>query len=625
MTTFFLTSDYVRASIQLLAPYHVFFGTTFLVMKNSQAPIGAVARIALDAENHAHLQKYFRLDPRSGHFFSPFKKKANANRWRAPRYASTSLQAINTQALSGALLHTDSRPEWGWSNNYLSFLQSKLPQASPKIPLLALAAWILREEQWLDQTSDQIVDRFLTIFPISNAELDALFTQEALPGLQVPKFDTAPAQWRQIAAGYGVPSDVPIARGASLRYLSFHGIGPANSVVAPLAKRLNLLTGDNGLGKSFFLDVAWWALTREWVDQPIVPSDALSAPPSIKFTVSGGDEDDPVEAAFDPTERVWRAKGARSMSGLVLYARVDGSFAVWDPLVIHDASPADSNGRRSFVFGREQVWLGDSPRIEGLLRDWGNWQHKGTNGGPYATFQRVVERTRPPDSGRFEIGHPIRLPGYSMDIPTLVHPYGTVPVIRESAGIKRVLSLAYLIVWAWEEHKFRAKILGRKQEQQLVILLDEAEAHLHPRWQRVLLPALLGVAADLQDGLDIQYVIATHSPIVLASTEQVWDSQIDSLFNLKMTSNGRVLFEEIQYSFKGTADAWLKSDSFGEVYPGSIASEEAILKAKALMEAKSSDRELIIAATEQLGNALVATDAFWLRWIVYASAHGVGI
>lgn len=212
-----------------------------------------------------------------------------------------------------------------------------------------------------------------------------------------------------------------------------------------------------------------------------------------------------------------------------------------------------------------------------------------------------------------------------MDIPTLVHPYGTVPVIRESAGIKRVLSLAYLIVWAWEEHKIRAKNLGRRQEQQLVILLDEAEAHLHPRWQRVLLPALLGVAADLQDGLDIQYVIATHSPIVLASTEQVWDSQIDSLFNLKMTSNGRVLFEEIQYSFKGTADAWLKSDSFGEVYPGSIASEEAILKAKALMEAKSSDRELIIAATEQLGNALVATDPFWLRWIVYASAHGVGI
>lgn len=27
---------------------------------------------------------------------------------------------------------------------------------------------------------------------------------------------------------------------------------------------MTLITGDNGLGKSFLLDVAWWALTRRW-------------------------------------------------------------------------------------------------------------------------------------------------------------------------------------------------------------------------------------------------------------------------------------------------------------------------------------------------------------------------
>ncbi|WP_218969708.1 hypothetical protein, partial [Candidatus Synechococcus spongiarum] len=31
-----------------------------------------------------------------------------------------------------------------------------------------------------------------------------------------------------------------------------------------MAPRLNLSIGDNGLGKSFLLDVAWWALTRKW-------------------------------------------------------------------------------------------------------------------------------------------------------------------------------------------------------------------------------------------------------------------------------------------------------------------------------------------------------------------------
>ena len=35
-----------------------------------------------------------------------------------------------------------------------------------------------------------------------------------------------------------------------------------------LAPRLNLITGDNGLGKSFLLDVAWWALTRKWPQRP---------------------------------------------------------------------------------------------------------------------------------------------------------------------------------------------------------------------------------------------------------------------------------------------------------------------------------------------------------------------
>ena len=31
-----------------------------------------------------------------------------------------------------------------------------------------------------------------------------------------------------------------------------------------LAPRLNLIAGDNSLGKSFLLDVAWYCLNRRW-------------------------------------------------------------------------------------------------------------------------------------------------------------------------------------------------------------------------------------------------------------------------------------------------------------------------------------------------------------------------
>lgn len=49
-----------------------------------------------------------------------------------------------------------------------------------------------------------------------------------------------------------------------LTNLVLDGVGPAKHLEAAFSERLNLITGDNGLGKSFLLDVAWFALTRTW-------------------------------------------------------------------------------------------------------------------------------------------------------------------------------------------------------------------------------------------------------------------------------------------------------------------------------------------------------------------------
>ena len=38
--------------------------------------------------------------------------------------------------------------------------------------------------------------------------------------------------------------------------------------------RMNFLTGDNGLGKTFLLDIAWWVLTRTWARMPAIPPSA---------------------------------------------------------------------------------------------------------------------------------------------------------------------------------------------------------------------------------------------------------------------------------------------------------------------------------------------------------------
>jgi DNA repair ATPase RecN len=49
-----------------------------------------------------------------------------------------------------------------------------------------------------------------------------------------------------------------------LKSLHLKNVGPAPEMTLELGSRMNLITGDNGLGKSFLLDVMWWALTRRW-------------------------------------------------------------------------------------------------------------------------------------------------------------------------------------------------------------------------------------------------------------------------------------------------------------------------------------------------------------------------
>ena len=47
-----------------------------------------------------------------------------------------------------------------------------------------------------------------------------------------------------------------------LKELKLSHVGPAPSMELEFGERLNLITGDNGLGKSFLLDIAWWSMTR---------------------------------------------------------------------------------------------------------------------------------------------------------------------------------------------------------------------------------------------------------------------------------------------------------------------------------------------------------------------------
>src|SRR5207249_8389131 len=165
-------------------------------------------------------------------------------------------------------------------------------------------------------------------------------------------------KWHQILAGYSLPQDVPQEQSGILSFLEIEGTGPVEHLPFEPAKRLNIITGDNGLGKTFLLDLAWWALTQDWAERPAYPSS--SVPPkeaSIKFVVSGRADARPVTARFSRKTFQWELTDRLpAIAGLVIYARVDGSFAVWDPLNKILAGSGKTVQWPGLKFTRDQVW-----------------------------------------------------------------------------------------------------------------------------------------------------------------------------------------------------------------------------------------------------------------------------
>jgi hypothetical protein len=253
----------------------------------------------------------------------------------------------------------------------------------------------------------------------------------------------------------------------------------------------------------------------------------------------------------------------------------------------------------------------------GLMRDFVSWQSRPEYEPHWNSLEAALGALSPTHMERLKIGRPIRLPGDSREIPCLIFPYGDVPFVFASAGIQRVVSLAYMIVWMWHEHLQNSSGTGTKPNRRLVLLVDEAEAHLHPRWQRSIIPSVLQVLYTLLGEVTVQVCIATHSPLVLASAEPDFDESRDGLFHLEL-SNGKVLFNEYPFVRHGSVDAWLVSDIFGLAQARSLEAESAIEKAKGLQLQESPNPEEVRRIDADLRATLPDDDPFWVRWTYFA-------
>ena len=127
-----------------------------------------------------------------------------------------------------------------------------------------------------------------------------------------------------------------------LKWIELEGVGPAPRLRIDLAERLSVLTGDNGLGKTFLLDVAWWALTCQWPGRPGWPRPDAEQP-TIRYSFRGHEHTIQPTGFLRDTE-VWQDRSVSGAGeGLALYARVDGGFCTWDAFRNRDDGGAVSS------------------------------------------------------------------------------------------------------------------------------------------------------------------------------------------------------------------------------------------------------------------------------------------
>ncbi|MEO8616632.1 MAG: AAA family ATPase [Luteolibacter sp.] len=419
--------------------------------------------------------------------------------------------------------------------------------------------------------------------------------------------------------------------------IQLQDIGPVAGLEADFGDRLNLVTGDNGLGKTFLLDACWYALTRAWADERTIlpgPEAKKDDDPKISYSVVGkAGKEVQSEARFDFQAQSWKGKAARPpIPGLVIYARIDGGFSVWDPARNYWRD-SEEGGKRpgSYQFSKSEVWNGliqpdegEAPKTicNGLLRDVELWRLR--KNAAFDRLQSVLARLSADESESLSIGEGVRLRVDDVvDIPTLNLPYGPVPVTMAAAGMKRVLALAYLLVWAWEEHRRSSEIKKDETTDRIVLLFDEVEAHLHPKWQRVFLPALLeAVESLLLEGntSSVQIIATTHAPLILGSVEASWKPGHDKLFDFDLVDK-KVVFGEREFARLGSAENWLSSESFdlSSGYP--IAAEHAIAEADAFMIEFPDPASAPATDKSRIHQALMATlggdDEYWPYWLPY--------
>jgi hypothetical protein len=426
-----------------------------------------------------------------------------------------------------------------------------------------------------------------------------------------------------------------------LENLTITGLGPFKKLSLDLAPRLNILTGDNGVGKSLILDLAFYIATGAWPDVPIWVAPAETSGVKVGYRLHhpiydiGGTK--PREESVSPewhgqklvwgppteqTEETGESEYVWTGHQVVQHLSSTSDAAGFDPLRDRHSwfsktyrREVDVSGRRAAqeqqdLLRREPARQGTALTPEELL-EITQWSYKRDDA--YALYSELLRSFAPPGE-RLEPGRVARVHlGSKFDEPWLQTSAGEVPLLYASSAQQRVAKLAYSLASLTIEHQIAVKAFDADpSEYSLLMMIDEIETHLHPRWQRTVLRSIVHGLSGVW-GNRVQIIATTHSPLVLAGLESVFDSEQDRVTVLE-ARGGAVTAKPFDWERQGGASRWLESDVFGLETSGSLEREKALKAAHAFLRKPTYDTATAAKIEGRLAKTLAPDDTYWPIW-----------
>lgn len=125
----------------------------------------------------------------------------------------------------------------------------------------------------------------------------------------------------------------------------------------------------------------------------------------------------------------------------------------------------------------------------------------------------------------------------------------------------------------------------------------------------------------------MQLIVATHSPLVMASAEPRFDAQQDAWFDLDLmpsTAKKEASVQLTQREFErlGDVSRWLVSDAFDLERPSSHEAEVLVTQAETMVQDKKATAAQAEELTRRLEGVLGPVDPFWPRWRMAGAKRG---